>query len=1169
MKKIYQVATAGLLLLAAAAPPASAKLLLTENFDYPAGNLLGNGGWLQYMTRTSDPIQLTASPLVYEGYQKATGLVANLIPGSSSSECAYYPWGNYNDDRINSGTVYASLLINVTTPGEDSYSFAFVGLSKNNAGLAGKSGDEKCRIFTKATDASHYQIGVSKNGSTGTYADATLEIGKTYLVVLKYEFVNGNTNDICSLWLNPDMKAEPKTADATISSAADASATNGLIGIELRQGGNGGKNGAKVQYDAIRVATTWAELFGDQDEPVNPDPQPTDAAITTDKTELSFDRTYQFLPDERTVTVKGEKLTGAVSVSVNSADFTVTPSAISADEAMSENGAVITVQLTAKTAGDKAATLTLKADGAADVTIPLSGTVVAVKTLQNSLAVQNQAGDGAEAFYYDGIGATVTHIDASTNRVYAQDMNGGICFDFGRFYTPYDLKLNDKIKGLHGLVIQDETTSANVFVPMFSSMTVTEGTPKEPLEISAAELARDPETYIFRLVKLDSEVEFTNVADGQTFAAKTVQGKSGETAVNVMPFPGSDLIGMTVPQKASSVAGISFSPKVVTVRPRTAADVEMPDPAAPALDITVEKLYSEAYAKIGTTYPFARLTVDTSNLERSTQIYLSGANRAMFAIDTEEIPAGTATYTVNVTYTPTAIGKHTANLLFDATPTELSQSFALSAVAIDPANPPLVSADASTITEFTAEVGKPVSQTLAVTTSNMADYGNARLTKGSGAFLLNSTSLLKNASTNLTITFSPKAAGMFTDELELSAPGGNTVIIPLKGVATGQGTQPTAPEGDSLDDLSDLNPVTYFVEDMETAVPNKPFQAEGWLNVANEGTRAWWGMAFKADGSTATDGVDAVNRAAKVTAYDFFATDDTPAMMTLISPAVDYKNTPAKFLTFRAMGQNLSDETSIDPLNVWFLERDGQDVQAGSFGIEIPTGSDADRTWNEYIVDLDGLDLPDVMWFAFNFQSLRGKNSSVIWYVDDVTWGRQDIPFIRPVEKLHEFTVAPGATYTREFEVTGLNLTGPIGLKMVGSHASAYTLSETELPKEGGKFTVTFTSAVEEMHTGFVELSSEGAPKSYIELHGTPDKSLGVGAISLDGNDAVRFIVADGTLSTTSASTVAIALHSANGALCGSVGGNAMGIAHLAPGIYIATATLADGTTVASKIVLK
>lgn len=1169
MKKIYQVAAAGLLLLAAAAPPASAKLLLTENFDYPAGNLLGNGGWLQYMTRTGDPIQLTASPLAYEGYQEATGLVANLIPGSSSSECAYLPWGNYNDDRINSGTVYASLLINVTTPGDDSYSFAFVGLSKTNAGLAGKSGDEKCRIFTKATDATHYQIGVSKNGSTGTYADATLETGKTYLVVLKYEFVDGTTNDICSLWLNPDMKAEPQNADATISSAADASATNGLIGIEFRQGGNGGKNGAKVQYDAIRVATTWAELFGDQDEPVNPDPQPTDAAITTDKTELAFDPTYQFLPAELIVTVKGEKLTGAVSASVNSTDFTVTPSTISADEAMSEDGAIVTVKLTAKTAGEKAATLTLKADGAADVTIPLSGTVVAVKTLQNSLAVQNQAGDGAEAFYYDGIGATVTHIDASTNRVYAQDMSGGICFDFGLFETPYDLKLNDKVKGLHGLVIQDETTSANVFVPMFSSMTVTEGTAKEPLEISAAELARDPETYIFRLVKLDSEVEFANVADGQTFAAKTVQGKSGETTVNVMPFPGSDLIGMTVPQKATSVAGISFSPKAVTLRPRSASDVEMPDPAAPALDITVEKLYSEAYAEIGTTYPFARLTVDASNLERAAQIYLSGANRAMFAIDTEEIPAGTATYTVNVTYTPTAVGKHTANLLFDATPTELSQSFALSAVTIDPANPPLVSADASTITEFTAEVGKPVSQTLAVTTANMADYGNARLTKGSGAFLLNSTSLLKNASTNLTITFSPKAAGTFTDELELSAPGGNTVIIPLKGVATGQGTQPTDPEGDSLDDLSDLNPVTYFVEDMETAVPNKPFQAEGWLNVANEGTRAWWGMAFKADGSTATDGVDAVNRAAKVTAYDFFATDDTPAMMTLISPAVDYKNTTAKFLTFRAMGQNLSDETPIDPLNVWYLERDGQEVLAGSFGIEIPTGSDADRTWNEYIVDLDGLDLPDVMWFAFNFQSLRGKNSSVIWYVDDVTWGRQDIPFIRPVEKLHEFAVAPGATYAREFEVTGLNLTGPIGLKMVGSHASAYTLSETELPKEGGKFTVTFASAVEEMHTGFVELSSEGAPKSYIELHGTPDKSLGVGAISLDGNGAVRFIVVDGTLSTTCASTVAIALHSANGALCGSVEGNAMGIAHLAPGIYIATATLADGTTVASKIVLK
>lgn len=1161
MKKIYQVAAAGLLLLAAAAPPASAKLLLTENFDYPAGNLLGNGGWLKNGSNANNPIAISANPLYYEGYQTATGLVVT-VNSTESGECAYLPLDAATDGKVIEGTLYTSFLINVQTPGDDGYTYAFL--------VNGRfSKSEMGRVFTKAVDESHYQIGIAKNSANGVYADASLEIGKTYLIVAKYEFIEGSTNDIVSLWVNPDMKAEPASADATDSAKADASTSYGIIGVELRQGMTSGRSGGVMQYDAIRVATTWGELFGSQEGPDNPDPTPADASVTADKTELTFDPTYQFLPAELIVTVKGEKLTGPVTASTGTSDFTVAPSTITADEAMSEDGAIVKVKLTAKTAGEKAATLTLKADGAADVTIPLSGTVVAVKTLQNSLAVQNQAGDGAEAFYYDGIGATVTHIDASTNRVYAQDMSGGICFDFGLFETPYDLKLNDKVKGLHGLVIQDETTSANVFVPMFSSMTVTEGTAKEPLEISAAELARDPETYIFRLVKLDSEVEFANVADGQTFAAKTVQGKSGETTVNVMPFPGSDLIGMTVPQKASSVAGISFSPKAVTLRPRSASDVEMPDPAAPALDISVEKLYSEAYAEIGTTYPFARLTVDASNLERAAQIYLSGANRAMFAIDTEEIPAGTATYTVNVTYTPTAVGKHTANLLFDATPTELSQSFALSAVAIDPANPPLVSADASTITEFTAEVGKPVSQTLAVTTANMADYGNARLTKGSGAFLLNSTSLLKNASTNLTITFSPKAAGTFTDELELSAPGGNTVVIPLKGVATGQGTQPTDPEGDSLDDLNDLNPVTYFVEDMETAVPNKPFQAEGWLNVANEGTRAWWGMAFKADGSTSTDGVDAVNRAAKVTAYDFFATDDTPAMMTLISPAVDYKNTTAKFLTFRAMGQSLSDETPIDPLNVWFLERDGQEVLVGSFGIEIPTGSDADRTWNEYIVDLDGLDLPDVMWFAFNFQSLRGKNSSVIWYVDDVTWGRQDIPFIRPVEKLHEFAVAPGATYAREFEVTGLNLTGPIGLKMVGSHASAYTLSETELPKEGGKFTVTFASAVEEMHTGFVELTSEGAPKSYIELHGTPDKSLGVGAISLDGNDAVRFIVADGTLSTTCASTVAIALHSANGALCGAVEGNAMGIAHLAPGIYIATATLADGTTVASKIVLK
>lgn len=1162
MKKIYQVAAAGLLLLAAAAPPAQAKLLLTENFDYPAGNLLGNGGWTKNGSKENNPIALTAKPLSYEGYQTATGMVAT-VNSTESAECLYLPLDAATDGKVIDGTLYTSFLINVQTPGDDGYTYTFL--------VNGKfSKSEMGRVFTKAVDDTHYQIGIAKNSGNGVYADATLEIGKTYLIVTKYEFIEGSTNDITSLWVNPDMKAEPASADATDSAKADASTSYGIIGVELRQGMTSGRSGGVMLYDAIRVATTWGELFGDQDEPVNPDPQPTDATVTADKTELNYDMTFRFLPAELIVTVKGEKLTGPITASTGTADFSVTPSTIPADEAMSEDGAVITVKLTASTAGDKSDVLTLKADGATDVTIPLAGTVVDVKTLQNSLAVQNESGEDFDTYYYySGIGATVTYIDATTNRVYAQDMNGGICFDFGLYETEHHLKVNDKVKNLHGQIIKDETTGANVFVPMFPTMTVTEGTPREPLEISAAEIARDPLTHIFRLVKLDSEVEFPNLTEGQTFSDKTVVGKAGETTVSVMPFPGSDLIGVAVPEKATSVTGISFSPKVVTVRPRSAADVVMPDPAAPALEISVEKLYNETYAVVGTTYPFARLTVDASNLESAAQIYLTGKNSAMFAVDTEEIPAGTATYTVNVTYTPTATGKHTANLLFDAMPTELSQSFSLSAVAIDPANPPVVSADASTLTDFATEVGKPVSQTIAVTTANMVDFGKARFTNPSGAFQLNSTTLLKDATTNLTITFAPKTAGTFTDEIELSVPGGNSMTFTVKGTATGQGTQPTEPEGDSLDDLSDLNPLTYFVEDMETAVPNKPFKAEGWLNVANEGTRAWWGMAFKADGSTTTSGEGAVNRAAKVTAYDFFATDDTPAMMTLISPAVDYKNTPAKFFTFRAMGHGLSNEVAVDPLNVWFIERVGDHVEATSFGIEIPAGADANDTWNEYIVDLDNLDLPDVMWFAFNFQSLRGKNSSVVWYVDDVTWGRGDIPFIRPVEKLHEFAVAPGATYTHEFEVTGLNLTGPIGLKMVGSHASSYTLSETELPKEGGRFTVSFSGTEEELHTGFVELTSEGAPKSYIELHGTPDKSLGVGSVILDGNGAVRFLVADGTLSTTSASTVAITLHSANGALCGTVEGNAMGIAHLAPGIYIATATLADGTTVASKVALK
>ena len=130
------------------------------------------------------------------------------------------------------------MLMNVTTPGDDSYCFAVGSLSKTNFGKDDKSGSDNLRIFTKAgSTAGKFCLGFSKNKSTGTYIDAEYDTGTTYLVVLKYEFVDGTGNDICSIWVNPatDAKQEP-TAALTTSTGADFSANNGVNILILRQG---------------------------------------------------------------------------------------------------------------------------------------------------------------------------------------------------------------------------------------------------------------------------------------------------------------------------------------------------------------------------------------------------------------------------------------------------------------------------------------------------------------------------------------------------------------------------------------------------------------------------------------------------------------------------------------------------------------------------------------------------------------------------------------------------------------------------------------------------------------------------------------------------------------------------------------------------------------------
>lgn len=1140
---------------------AHAEVLLNEDFNYPEAGLRGQGGWIRYGTWSEAPVQLNSKALSYTGYAAASGKSVALAGNSNASDerVAHLFELDENNNGILSGDVYVAALINVEQAANNVYFMSFISGNYNAPADGVNFGTEIGRLFIcEGDEAGTFKLGMSKNSANATNTSGNLALNTTHLVVMKYSFVDGTTNDPLSVWVNPSDFEKEGAADMVQTNTADISATRGMRAISLRQGGasstNPPKLAPKLLVDQLRVATTWAELFGGEgggEEPEQPE-QPGDAAITVSAPGIDFEYTIQGAPVEKTLTVSGTGLTGDITASVSSSDFKLSTNTIAKADA--EAGATISVTYTAAKAGAATGTVTFKTAGAEDVVVSLKGEAQKVTTLAMSTAIINQTADDGELYRYTQK-ATVTYVDAAKSRVYAQDIVGGLCIDFS-YMDGVPLAVGDVFNNVLCYITKEQGVP---YLLAIDNVAKTGSGTKSPTEVSAASLLQDPESYIHRLVTLTDDVLFEGVNEGDTFKASAVRGTSGEKAVTVLPFAGSDIIGTAIPQRAA-VTGISRSLSIASLSPRGAADVVSKDETAEeAFEVTYENILADKPGEVGVAKDFARCIVNATALTAPVEVYLTGANRAMFDIDVTEIPAGTGTTVVTISYKPTAIGKHTGRINFESAANPLlNTGNNFTAIAIDPATPPVVSVDAEGLTAFAAAVGQTQEQAVVVTTANLPDYGTARIVEPSGAFRISSTSLLRDGANRITITFAPRTEGTFTDVIEFTAPYGNTERITVSG--TSGGDIPVVPEGDTPFVLDTTDPRTYLVEDFETETANnKPLHIDGWKNFALEGTRAWW--------SYATD--EGTNKAAKVTAYDLTVAPDkgTPCRMTLVSPALDFKNTEHRLLTFRIMGQYMYDGMS-DALNVLYVTYDGTQMY-GEVLVSAPAASDYNNEWQEYVVDLEGLDLEDVFFVGFNFDSTRGRDNSTVYYVDDVTWGRDDVLFIRPSQTLHEYTVKTGVPVTNTYSVTGLNLTAPIKLHMVGSHAANFTLSTEELPAEGGSFDVTFNTDADGLHTGFVEMKSEGAPVSYIDIYATADADYsGVGSVA--AASGLKLELAGRILTARGADAVrTIEVYTVDGALVAKAeGAPVLDLGALPAGLYVARATTA--TTAASvKIALK
>ena len=221
--------------------------LLVENFEYPIATVLTTGttadattGWIGHSGSGTNNIPV-ADGLVYSGYiGSGVGGAASLLASGQDVNKLF--------TSQTSGSVYVAFLANVKNSGATGDYFLHVGPSPISTTFRG-------RVFVRKNESNKVAFGISHAATTPVMSDFVYDLNVTYLIVLKHTIVDGATNDVTSIFVNPTPGgAEPSTGWITATdTGADLA---GVASVALRQGTTA--NNVNVIVDGIRVATTWA-----------------------------------------------------------------------------------------------------------------------------------------------------------------------------------------------------------------------------------------------------------------------------------------------------------------------------------------------------------------------------------------------------------------------------------------------------------------------------------------------------------------------------------------------------------------------------------------------------------------------------------------------------------------------------------------------------------------------------------------------------------------------------------------------------------------------------------------------------------------------------------------------------------------------------------------------
>ena len=223
--------------------------LFKDDFNYSVlDSLDGTGGWVRNGVNTVSNVKVKSPGLSYPGYAGSgtgnTAFLSNIGEGDN----VYH-----NFSPQNSGKVYMSYMIRVdsmTATATNGYNICF---NQSTGGTFFNT-----RLYTRRVSATTFNFGIRKSLTT-SYSSTVYNTNTTYLVVVKYSFVNGIDNDSAKMYVfNSGVPAtEPSVPNAFAADSIDMVNIGSVI-LTNSYAQNGSLKSSSVKIDGIRVGSSWA-----------------------------------------------------------------------------------------------------------------------------------------------------------------------------------------------------------------------------------------------------------------------------------------------------------------------------------------------------------------------------------------------------------------------------------------------------------------------------------------------------------------------------------------------------------------------------------------------------------------------------------------------------------------------------------------------------------------------------------------------------------------------------------------------------------------------------------------------------------------------------------------------------------------------------------------------